>query len=178
MIPKRPDLLEFTSLCELYRHFERLFLNDNQSSYVFVSACGHTVRVFDHHFFHIVKLDDPAKRKPLLMAKEKATILATTSGFGVYTYDRQRAIYLASAVVCLTCPDEVWEDPSLQTAKWIYIKQFDASPYAFTIFLVAERDGGLVPVTSFPGTNRDARRWRRGVKIYPKNTPATPEGGR
>ncbi len=177
MKPKRPDLLEFSSLSELYGHFEQIFLDGNPSSNELVSACGHTVKVFDHHFFHMVKLEHPDKPRPLLMANEKETIIATTPGFGTYTYDNQRAIYLASAALCLAHPYEVWEDPSLNTAKWIYIKQFDASPYAYTILLVGERDGGVVPVTSFPGKERDARNWRRGVQIYPKNTPATPKGG-
>lgn len=173
----RPAFLELSSLAELYRHYERLFLGGNEKSHTFVTACGHRATVFDHHFFHIVKLDDPKKPKPLLMANEKSTIVATTSGFGPYTYDKQRAIYLASAIACLVYPDEVWEDTSLKTAKWIYIKEFDASPYAFTIFLVGERAGGPVPVTSFAATTADARRWRRGIRIYPRNTTATREGG-
>lgn len=172
-IVQRPDLLEFSSISELYRYFERFFLNGNPSSYEFVSVCGHAVTIFDHHFFHVVKLDHPQKSKPLLMANEKAEILATTSGFGEYTYDRQRAIYLASAADCFVYPDEVWEDSSLNIAKWVYIKQFDTHPYAFTILLAGERVGGVVPVTSFPAKNRDARKWRRGIQIYPKNTPAT-----
>jgi hypothetical protein len=178
MPPKRPKLLEFSALCDLYRHFERLFLNGHATSYEFVSACGQTIKVFDHHFFHVVKLEHPDSPRPLLMANEKGTITATISGFGGYAYDKQRAIYLASAILCLRCPDEVWEDLSLRTAKWIYIKEFDAKPYAFTIFLVGERDGGAVPVTSFPAKTRDAKKWRRGVRIYPKNTSATLRGGR
>lgn len=167
MPPKRPPTLEFSSLRELYLHFERLFLNGNPVSHELVSVCGHTIKVFDHHFFHLVKLDDPAKPKPLLMANEKDTILITTSGFGAYTYDRQRAVYLQSAASCVANPDEVWEDSSLRTAKWIYIKQFDASPYSFTILLVGQRDESLVLVTSFLVRDRGAKKWRRGFQIYP-----------
>ena len=76
MKPKRPELLKFSSLSELYRHFETLFLSGNSSSYECVSACGHTMKVFDHHFFHMVKLGHPDKPKLLLMANEKDTILA------------------------------------------------------------------------------------------------------
>ena len=57
------------------------------------------------------------------MANEKTIILATNDGFGAYSHDRQRAIYLESAMACLANPDEVWEDPTLNTAKWIYIKE-------------------------------------------------------
>lgn len=162
----RPDLLQFSSIQELYLHFERIFLIGGQTREA-TSVCGHVIKIFDHHFFHLVKLDDPSKPKPLLMASEKGTILSTTTGFGSYTYDKQRAIYLESAMVCLISPDEVWEDTTLESAKWIYIKLFDAAPYSFTILLIGERKDSLVPVTSFPGKLRDARKWRRGVQIYP-----------
>jgi hypothetical protein len=160
----RPPLLQIASVSELYQHFERLFLVGGGC---FVSTCGHSIKAFDHHFFHMVKLDDPAKDKPLLMAGEKERILATTDGFGPYVYDKQRAIYLESAFICLTSPDEVWEDDALKSARWIYIKEFDASPYAFTILLIGERKSSRVPITSFPAKKRDAKKWRKGVRIYP-----------
>jgi hypothetical protein len=163
----RPTLLQFASVRELYLHFERIFLNGGGVSHQVTSICGQIITTFDHNFFHLVKLDDPDKPKPLLMANEKATILATTAGFGSYRYDRQRAVYLESAMLCLLAPDEVWEDPTLTSAKWIYIKHFDSHPYSCTILLVSERPAGPVPNTSFPGKNRDARKWRRGVRIYP-----------
>jgi hypothetical protein len=166
--PRRPDFIELSCLRDLYLHFERLFLCDHVSGTV-ESCCGHEIKVFDHHFFHFVKLDHPKKPKPLLMAHEKSEILSTRAGFGGYTYDRQRAIYLASARMCLEFPDEVWLDEKLTTAKWIYLKEFDARPYSFTILLIAERSEGLVPVTSFPGKKRDARKWRRGMRIHPEN---------
>lgn len=132
-----------------------------------ISSCGHEIQIFDHHFFHFVKLEHPDKPQPLLMVREKQTILTTTSGFAPYSYDKQRAIYLESAGMCLRYPDEVWLDENLTTGKWIYLKEFDQQPYCFTVFLLAERKGGVVPVTSFPAKKRDARKWRRGVKIYP-----------
>jgi hypothetical protein len=113
------------------------------------------------------ELDDPDKEKPLQMPNERAIILGTPTGFGPYKHEKQRAIYLESAMVCLCQPDEVWEDLTLNTAKWIYLKEFNTHPYAFTILLVGERKESLVPFTSFPGKQRDARKWRRGVKIYP-----------
>jgi len=102
------------------------------------------------------------------MVDEKASILSAVTGFGAYTYDKQRSLYLESAMICLAYPDEVWEDPTLDSAKWVYLKYFDTKPYSCTIMLVGEREGkGPVPITSFPGKDRDARKWRRGVKIYP-----------
>jgi hypothetical protein len=174
MPPPRPNLIVFTSVCELYLQFRGVFLDGNEIQNEIISACGHIIRVFDHHFFHLVKLDDPFKPKPLKMATEKAIILGTNCGFGDYKHDKQRAIYLRSGRVCLDDPDEVWEDPTLATARWIYIKEFEAKPYRFTVLLVGERLEGLVPVTSFPAKARDAKKWRRGTKIYPKNTSAAP----
>ena len=166
--PHRPDFIECACLRDLYLHFERLFLCDATSGTV-TSCCGHEIKVFDHNFFHFVKLRHPEKPQPLLMANEKSEILYTTAGFGGYAYDRQRAIYLASARSCLESPDEVWRDEELMTPKWIYLKEFDARPYLFTVVLVAERKEGFVPATSFPAKKRDARRWRRGIKLYPEN---------
>ena len=163
----RPALLQFSSVAELYSHFDRIFLNGG-TSYELTSTCEHVIKIFDHHFFHLVKLDDVNKPKPLKMADEKAIILSTVTGFGTYTYEKQRAQYLESAMACLAHPDEVWENPMLNSAKWVYLKYFDTKPYSCTIMLVGEREGeGLVPITSFPGKDRDARKRGCGVRIYP-----------
>ncbi len=166
--PRRPDFIEYSCLRDLYLVFEQLFLQDSIGGTV-TSCCGHEIKVFDHHFFHFVKLEHSDKPRPLLMAYEKSEILSTTAGFGSYSHDRQRAVYLASARICLESPDEVWLDESLVTAKWVYLKEFDARPYSFTVLLIAERPESLVPVTSFPAKKRDARKWRRGIRIYPEN---------
>ena len=117
----------------------------------------------------MVKLDHPTKPKPLLMGEEKQIILATVDGFGPYTHDKQRAIYLPAAALTLTEPDEVWEDSTLKTADWVYIKEFDQKPYTHTVFLIGYREEGhIVPVTSVPVRAAPARnKWRRGRKIYP-----------
>lgn len=121
----RPDLLTYGCLRDLYLGFEELFLgNAGSTTNVLESRCGHVIYVFDHHFFHMVKLDHPTKPKPLLMGEEKQIILATVDGFGPYTHDKQRAIYLPAAALTLTEPDEVWEDSTLKTADWVYIKEF------------------------------------------------------
>jgi hypothetical protein len=173
MPAKRPGFVKYSGVRELYLHFQNLFLDGGETHCEIVSSCGHLVRVFDHHFFHMVKLDDPFKPKPLKMSVEKSIILDSTSGFGDYKHDAQRAIYLSSAIICLKRPDEVWDDPTLRTARWVYIKEFDTKPYCFTILLAAERDEGIVPATSFPCKKRDVRKWRNGVRIYPQNTSAT-----
>lgn len=93
MKPYRPALLQFAGVRELYPHFERIFLANGVPSEI-RSTCRHTLMVFDHHFFHMVKLRDTAKPRPLLMSNEKDIILSTTEGFGPYAYEKQRAIYL------------------------------------------------------------------------------------
>lgn len=173
MKPHRPALLKFAGVRELYLHFERIFLKTAVCGEI-QSTCGHTLMVFDHHFFHMVKLTYPGKLK-LFMSNEKAFILDIPNGFGPYTYENQRAIYLESAKHCLSEPDEVWEDETLDTAKWIYIKEFSSTPYSCTIALVGRRGEDIVPVTSFPGKKRDARKWRKGRQIYPLKHNCRPD---
>lgn len=175
----RPDLIDFSSVAELYRHYERLFLHGNDKSHTFPLGCDHVAKVFDHNFFHMVKLKDPEKLadEKLLMSVEKEIILATTDGFGKYTYDRQRAIYLASARDCFLNPNEVWKDQDLETADWIYIKEYDTRPYRFTVLLTAGPKKGVAPVTSFPVRAGQIKKWRRGTKVWPQNSTATCEGG-
>lgn len=110
------------------------------------------------------------------MAEEKPVILGIADGFGPYVHDAQRAIYLRSAVATLSEPDEVWEDDSLTTADWVYIKEFSTTPYTHTIMFVAERheEGHIVPATSYAATPRRARKRRNGTRIYPVNTTTTP----
>jgi len=161
----RPPLLLYQSLRELYLYYEATFLC-GRSSNSFVSPCDHVITFFDHHFFHLVKLGHPASIKPLRMDREKPAILAADKNFAEYTHDRQRAIYLASALLCIREPDEVWLNGELKSAKWAYLKRFTAKPYSLTVFLIGERLEGLVPITSFPCRARDARKWARGTKIF------------
>jgi len=166
MIKPRPQLIQYASACELYRHFERIFLGGNQTSHHVDSTCGHRIRIYDHHFFHMVKLDHGEKPKPMLMATEKEAVLATQEGFGLYGHDKQRAVYLESAFHCLRSPDEVWDDPTLSSARWIYISEYDTAPYTHTVVLVGERSEDQVLITSFPAKSRNAKKWRRGRLIY------------
>lgn len=114
----------------------------------------------------MVKLEHPAKEKPLLMTNEKEAILAIDEGFGSYGHERQRAVYLESAFRCLYSPDEVWEDLTLSSARWVYISEYDTTPYTHTVVLVGERSLDHVLITSFPAKRRNAQKWRRGKLIY------------
>jgi hypothetical protein len=55
MKPDRPPLIQFSGVRELFLHFERIFLEDGNSKEI-NALCGHYVRTYDHHFFHMVKL--------------------------------------------------------------------------------------------------------------------------
>ena len=173
MNPRRPAPLRFTSLAELYALFEDIFLVENEVSSQLVSDSGFAMTVFDHNFFHMVKLTHPRKPK-LFMKEEKALLRAHTQGFGEYEFDRQRAIHLPAAKETLEHPDEVYE-AELRTAAFVFIKEYAEVPYPFTTVLTARREGSLVvPVTSFPCRRRDVRKWRKGRLIYqrPQNTTA------
>ena len=103
------------------------------------------------------------------MKQEEPIIMNLDDGFGPYTHDPQRAIYLSSAALTMFEPDEVFVDTTLLTAHWVYIKEFRSTPYTHTILYVAHRrqEGHIVPTTSFAATPGDARRKRKGTLIYP-----------
>jgi hypothetical protein len=169
----RPAALVFSSLAELYSHFESLFLSGKEVSNQLTSDSGLTLTIFDHNFFHMVKLTRPNRQK-LFMKEQKALLRAQTDGFGEYQYDRQRAIHLPAARQTLEHPDEVYEE-ALRSASYVFIKEYSEAPYPFTVVLTAKREGSLiVPVTSFPCRRRDIRKWRKGRLIYqrPQNTTA------
>ena len=163
----RPDSFDFASLAVLYLLFESLFLADGG---VLESLCGHTVLIFDHHFFHLVALRGDFER--LSMAKEKEEIRQTVEGFGRYTLDHggSRARNLPSAKATIEDPDEVWEgNPRVTGAKWVYVKEFDSRPYPYTVALLTirpEEGHVIVPVSSFPCKRTDARKWRQGRLVY------------
>jgi phage-Barnase-EndoU-ColicinE5/D-RelE like nuclease2 len=151
---------------DLYLAFEAIFLAQDNIH----SACGHSIQVFDHHFFHMASIAVPGKEK-LFMHEEKETILATCTGFGKYivAIGGTRARHLASAFETLLAPDEVWENnPKAKSAKWVYIKEFSSLPYPFSICLVTERAERklVVPVSSFPCKRSDIKKWRQGITIF------------
>lgn len=108
MPSNRPPKLSLSSLAELYTQFEEIFLAGNEVSAQIVSDCGLTITVFDHNFFHMVKLQHPEKDH-LFMKEEKEFLRAQKDGFGPYTYDPHRAAHLLAARETLEHPDEVHE---------------------------------------------------------------------
>jgi len=165
--PNRPPDVEFSSICELYGHFVRIFMDGKENPHEFISKCGCKITVFDHHFFHMVKLQVPGREK-LFMRDEKSTILSQNEGFGEYTYDAHRARHLHSAMETLVNPDCVYRTEGLRTANRVFIKKYNSLPYSFTAALIGVRDSGLkVPVTAFPVRGTDLKKWVRGAKLFP-----------
>jgi hypothetical protein len=92
-------------------------------------------------------------------------------GFSNYSigHGGSRAKNLRSAYETLTSPDEVWEDNPRTQSRWVYVKEYAAVPYPFSVALVTEREQEaiIVPMTSFPCKKTDVKKWRNGKKIYP-----------
>jgi hypothetical protein len=165
-------------MANLYAEFESLI---GEVSGLIRSPCGHEILIFDHHFFHLAAVSRPPATV-LSMPGERAEILATTEGFGRYEIAQgmSRARNLRSAFQTLCEPDEIWaENPIAETAKWVYVKQFESKPYPYTIALVGDRpnSGGIiVPFSSFPCRNKGLKKWRQGRRLHPKQIQP-PEGG-
>jgi phage-Barnase-EndoU-ColicinE5/D-RelE like nuclease2 len=166
--PPRPDNVVYVSIRELYLQYEHIFLSEGKSS--IVAPCGHTIFIFDHHFFHLAAVSLPGKEK-LFMRDEKEVILATTDGFSNYAigHGGSRAKNLRAAYETLATPDEVWANNPKTQSRWVYVKEYAAVPYPFSVALVTYREGEaiIVPTTGFPCKKGDVRKWRMGNRIYP-----------
>ena len=102
---------------------------------------------------------------------KKEAIRSTTDGFGKYepAQNGSRARHLNSAKATIEAPDEVWEGNPKSRGRWVYLKEFDDSPYPFSVAIITNRDDGtIVPKTSFPCRRSDINGWRRGVDTTPK----------
>lgn len=168
--PARPARVEFQSIRELYLQFDEIFLAGNKS--LILSPSGHKIYCFEHHFFHMagVIVDGIPE---LSMPKERDTILGTHEGFAHYELREggARARHLRSARATLETPDEIWvENPRVASAKWVYLKQYDSTPYGFSVALVGEWEANstiIVPFSSFPCEKRNLKKWQQARRIYP-----------
>lgn len=171
VLPDRPAHCGYSSISDLYQQFERIFLGNGGC---LQSGCGHNILVFDHHFFHLAAIRTAAEHR-LFMRDEKNTIRETVDGFGKYLIEHggARARNLPSAKMTIVDPDEVWEEnPRAKSATWVYIKEFNSSPYPFTVaFLTIRPEEGniIVPVSSFPCKKSDSRKWRAEKCVYQKH---------
>jgi hypothetical protein len=168
--PLRPPRVEYASIREVYVQFDEIFLAGNKS--LIVSPCGHKIYCFEHHFFHMTGVI-VAGMKELSMPDERETILKTTDGFAHYELREggSRVRHLKSAREVLQNPDEIWtENPRVRSAKWVYIKEYDSKPHAFSVALVGEWQANstiIVPFSSFPCEKRNIKKWRQSRRIYP-----------
>lgn len=164
--PTRPPNVEYDSICTLYEVFEQIFLGNGRTP--INSSCGHTITLFDHHFFHLTAITVSGKAK-LFMRDEKSRILATKVGFADYVvgHNGSRAKNLRAVRETLEQPDEVWKDNPKTKSRWVYIKQYAAVPYPFSVVLLTQREHLYVPVTGFPCKKSDIRKWRKGEKVFP-----------
>ena len=167
--PGRPKPLKITSVAQLFRDFEALFLREPPIQ----SCCGHSVTCLPRHFFHLAGFDHDRKYR---IEKHLNYILRTTDGMGKYQllYDAARARNLPTALMTLRFPDEVWERNPKSRSRWVYIKEYDFKPDSFYVALVRPWRGLIIPRSSFPCKRSDLNRWRRGQMLsFPKATAAT-----
>lgn len=168
--PQRPPRVEYNSIAELFAKFEQIFLDGNKS--LILSPCGHRIYCFDHHFFHMAGVIVEGIPQ-LSMSREREVILRTTEGFAHYELREKgsRAAHLASARLTLEQPDEVWTaNPKVESARWVYIKEFDSKPYQFSVALVGiwETNSPIpVPFSSFAVDKGQIKKWRSSKKLYP-----------
>ena len=164
--PKRPPILQCSSISELLLHFEEMFLSEGG---IIQSASGLKIQVLGDHFFHLVGINGLWS-----MPAERAEILATTDGMGKYEMGRNgsRARRLWQARETMLDPDVVSEHSPHAHDRWVFVKEYDDLPNAFTVALVKERegDGTIIPGTTFPCRKTDIKRWLEGTRIYTKNT--------
>jgi phage-Barnase-EndoU-ColicinE5/D-RelE like nuclease2 len=168
--PRSPPKVEYESIKELYHQFDDIFLAEKKS--LIVSPCGHKIYCFEHHFFHMAGIIVEGIDE-LSMPDERHTINNTSDGFAHYEVRDKgsRARHLRSARETLENPDEVWtENPRVQSANWVYIKEFDSKPYPFWVALVGKWEANLtiiVPFSSFAVEKKNIKKWTQSKKIYP-----------
>lgn len=168
--PQRPPRVTYTSISGLFAEFQRIFLNGHRA--LIVSPCGHQIYCFEHHFFHMAGVIVEGIPE-LSMPAERETLLKTTEGFAHYELREggSRAAHLASARMTLEYPDEIWaENPKLESAKWVYLKEFDSKPYQFSVALVGvwESNSSIpVPFSSFAVDKGQIKKWRASKRLYP-----------
>ena len=178
----RPALLEYASHREMFLAFEQLFLGGNEAPapHVLHSPCGHEIHIRNHHFFHLVGLED--RDRPdvqLTIADDLQNIFAADLGNKRYPHEKQRAVHLPVAALALWEPDEIWDNPELRSARWVYFKEFDQAPYTHLVFLVGysterrENKREIVPYTFMPMRYSRGNKKRHGTLLYSRNTNAT-----
>jgi hypothetical protein len=126
--------------------------------------------VFDHSFFHLVKLSHSTRGTPrqdggrkFKAREEIPLILAEQGGFGLYSIDPFRAPYLPAAHQTFLWPEAIVERTDLESATHVFYREYSHPKVPFTVTLVKRENDRFVPVTSFACDKRKIRRWRDEV---------------
>jgi len=161
--------LAYESLAELYQHYIREYVERSP----IIAACGCRIHCYEHHFVHMVKLND-AKNPKFNFRDVKESIVGCTEGFGSYTHEARRAVRLLASLEALRNPDMVTRPPMLATADRAFIKRFESVEYPGMVVLARkEAEGTLTLCTGQPIRRAQIKKWEAGVILYPK-TPQPP----
>ncbi len=164
----RPAHLSLTSVAALYAHFEVEFLGGyGRRSNTVSTGNSHTIKVQDHHFFHLVKMSHSERGTKLNIKDELPHIRALTTGFGDYVVMEERARALPTLRDTLHDPDEVIEGLKVsedKTATHCFWKWYGGGPSPFTIVLVKVHKAAFIPITSFAVSGQKLRKYQEGGK--------------
>jgi hypothetical protein len=168
-MPPRVAYLAYNSLAELYGHYIREYVERSPIT----ADCGCRIHCYEHHFVHMVKLDDPQNSK-LYFPDERASILACTDGFGKYSHQTRRAVRLLASLECLRHPDMVTRPAMLVTADRAFVKRFDSVDYPCVVVLVRREESGILTLcTGQPIRKGQIKKWETNEILFPK-TPQPP----
>jgi hypothetical protein len=161
-------LLQYSCLADLYQHFVTEFVEVSP----IVSSCGCQIHCYEHHFVHMVKLEDP-QEPGFFFPEAKSRIVCATEGFEPFRHDELRARWLLKALEALKDPDAVVRPADLRSADRVFIKSFGQKPYPYVAVLVGKDQGTLTLRTAFPIRSGRFKRWTSGDLLFVK-TPQPP----
>jgi hypothetical protein len=162
-MPHSVAYLHYQSVAELYGNFVREFVLPSP----IVSACGCRIHCYEHHFVHMVKLFGPSQAK-LDFPTEKPTIMTTIDGFGDYTHEERRGLFLMAALECLRNPDLVVRPKHLKTADRAFLMEIDTPTYPYMVVLVRNESGHITLCTGHPLRKRHVQEWLEAEVLYSK----------
>ena len=157
-----PATLRFSSLADLLKQYEDLFVGRNLRD-----PRGVQVVFEPYNFFHLVKLRK-GHQTDFLMSMERDVILATTTGFGAYSIDQRRAETLPWTLDVIKEPHEIYEYRVKRTADEVFIKEYLKSGSPFKVLLVIKEEDYLKPVTSLSVRRPAIREHRDGTLLWPE----------
>src|SRR5260221_9363906 len=99
----RPGSLQITTLAQVYADYQRLFLDGADFQKDWMTTSGHSIRSFDRHFLHLVKLkrvEEDGSHTAFFpnMQEEKPRICSCDQDFANYVIEERRGLLLPSAL--------------------------------------------------------------------------------